>query len=125
MGQVSAATAIAEQVRTVKGFVVDNSGEPVIGATVKVVGTANGVVTDLNGGFTLSRVAKDAVIEVSYVGYIPQRVSTAGKTDIRVTLQEDNKALDEVVVVGYGVQRKSDVTGAWCTWTPSRLRPCR
>lgn len=112
MGQVGAATAIAEQVRTVKGFVVDNSGEPVIGATVKVVGTANGAVTDLNGGFTLPRVAKDAVIEVSYVGYIPQRVSTAGKTDIRVTLQEDNKALDEVVVVGYGVQRKSDVTGA-------------
>lgn len=86
MGQVGAATAIAEQVRTVKGFVVDNSGEPVIGATVKVVGTANGAVTDLNGGFTLPRVAKDAVIEVSYVGYIPQRVSTAGKTDIRVTL---------------------------------------
>lgn len=87
-------------------------GEPVIGVSVKVVGTTNGAVTDLDGNFTLTNVPKNATVEISYIGYTTQKVSVAGKSDLKVTLQEDNKALDEVVVVGYGVQRKSDVTGA-------------
>ena len=87
-------------------------GEPVIGASVKVVGTTNGAVTDLDGNFALTNVPKNATVEISYIGYTTQKVSVAGKSDLKVTLQEDNKALDEVVVVGYGVQRKSDVTGA-------------
>ncbi len=110
--QVNAATNVVQQAKTVKGTVVDNMGEPVIGASVKVVGTTNGAVTDLDGNFTLTNVPKNATVEISYIGYIAQKISVAGKSDLKVTLQEDNKALDEVVVVGYGVQRKSDVTGA-------------
>lgn len=110
--QVNAATNVVQQAKTVKGTVVDNMGEPVIGASVKVVGTTTGAVTDLDGNFTLTNVPKNASVEISYIGYIAQKISVAGKSDLKVTLQEDNKALDEVVVVGYGVQRKSDVTGA-------------
>ena len=112
VAQVNAATNVVQQAKTVKGTVVDNMGEPVIGASVKVVGTTNGAVTDLDGNFTLTNVPKNATVEISYIGYTTQKVSVAGKSDLKVTLQEDNKALDEVVVVGYGVQRKSDVTGA-------------
>ena len=112
IAQVNAATNVVQQAKTVKGTVVDNMGEPVIGASVKVVGTTNGAVTDLDGNFTLTNVPKNATVEISYIGYTTQKVSVAGKSDLKVTLQEDNKALDEVVVVGYGVQRKSDVTGA-------------
>lgn len=112
VAQVNAATNVVQQAKTVKGTVVDNMGEPVIGASVKVVGTTNGAVTDLDGNFVLTNVPKNATVEISYIGYTTQKVSVAGKSDLKVTLQEDNKALDEVVVVGYGVQRKSDVTGA-------------
>ena len=112
IAQVNAATNVVQQAKTVKGTVVDNMGEPVIGASVKVVGTTNGAVTDLDGNFVLTNVPKNATVEISYIGYTTQKVSVAGKSDLKVTLQEDNKALDEVVVVGYGVQRKSDVTGA-------------
>lgn len=112
VAQVNAATNVVQQAKTVKGTVVDNIGEPVIGASVKVVGTTNGAVTDLDGNFALTNVPKNATVEISYIGYTTQKVSVAGKSDLKVTLQEDNKALDEVVVVGYGVQRKSDVTGA-------------
>ena len=112
IAQVNAATNVVQQAKTVKGTVVDNMGEPVIGASVKVVGTTNGAVTDLDGNFTLTNVPKNATVEISYIGYTTQKVSVAGKSDLKVTMQEDNKALDEVVVVGYGVQRKSDVTGA-------------
>ena len=112
VAQVNAATNVVQQAKTVKGTVVDNMGEPVIGVSVKVVGTTNGAVTDLDGNFTLTNVPKNATVEISYIGYTTQKVSVAGKSDLKVTLQEDNKALDEVVVVGYGVQRKSDVTGA-------------
>lgn len=112
VAQMNAATNVVQQAKTVKGTVVDNMGEPVIGASVKVVGTTNGAVTDLDGNFALTNVPKNATVEISYIGYTTQKVSVAGKSDLKVTLLEDNKALDEVVVVGYGVQRKSDVTGA-------------
>ncbi len=95
----------------VKGNVKDDAGEPVIGATVREVGTQNAAVTDFDGNFELRNVTKDAV-SVSYVGYLSQTVQTKGKTFIEVTLQADQKLLDEVVVVGYGTMRKSDVTGA-------------
>lgn len=112
INQASATTNIVQQARTVKGTVIDNNGEAVIGASIKVDGTTNGTVTDLDGNFTLSNVPKNAILEISYIGYTTQKINVAGKNIITVTLQEDNKALDEVVVVGYGVQRKSDVTGA-------------
>ena len=91
---------------------VDQTGEPVIGANVLVKGTTNGVITDLDGRFTLSNVPNNGTISISFIGYKDQEISVAGKTNFQVTLQEDNAMLDEVVVVGYGVQKKSDVTGA-------------
>lgn len=98
--------------KKVTGTVVDATGEPVIGASVMVKGSSNGSVTDLDGNFTLNNVPENATLVFSYVGFRTQDVSAAGKTNVKVTLEEDKQLLDEVVVVGYGVQRKRDVTGA-------------
>lgn len=100
------------QSKTVSGTVIDQTGEPVIGANVIVKGTTNGVITDLDGKFTLTNVPNNGTISVSFIGYKDQEISVAGKSNLNVTLHEDNAMLDEVVVVGYGVQKKSDVTGA-------------
>jgi TonB-linked SusC/RagA family outer membrane protein len=96
---------------TVKGTVKDKSGEAIIGASVKVKGSATGTITDVNGNFTLN-VRPGAVLEISYVGYKPQTVTTRGGQNIRITLTEDSKVMDEVVVIGYGTQKKGDVTSA-------------
>ncbi|MDO4163397.1 MAG: TonB-dependent receptor [Bacteroides sp.] len=106
------AVTLSAQNKTVSGTVIDGTGEPVIGASILVKGTTNGVITDLDGHFTLSNVPANGVIQVSFVGYQTQEVPVAGKSNLQVTLQEDSEMLDEVVVVGYGVQKKSDVTGA-------------
>ena len=100
--------------KTVTGTVIDATGEAIIGASVKVLGgaTSTGTITDINGKFTIQNVSESAKLEISYVGYSSQTVSVSGKNQINVTLKEDRQLLDEVVVVGYGVQRKSDVTGA-------------
>ena len=100
--------------KTVSGTVIDATGETIIGASVKVLGGVNsvGTITDINGKYTVKNVPENAKLEFSYVGYRTQTVSVAGKTQVNVTLQEDRQLLDEVVVVGYGVQKKSDVTGA-------------
>lgn len=91
---------------------LDNNGESVIGASVKVVGTKNGTVTDIDGRFTLDDVAKGATIEISYIGYTPQLVKFNG-TPLTITLNEDAKALDEVVVMGYGgSQLRSKLTNS-------------
>ena len=103
---------VASAQSKVSGTVVDATGEPIIGASVIVKGTSTGTVTDFNGNFTVTGVPANASIEISYIGYKSQTIAVAGKSTINVTLQEDNALLDEVVVVGYGVQRKSDVTGA-------------
>ena len=97
--------------QTVKGTVISGSdNEPLIGASVMVEGTRNGAVTDLDGNFTIS--AKNGqTLEVSYLGFITQKVKVTGSV-INVTLNEDKQSLDEVVVVGYGVQKKKLVTGA-------------
>ena len=97
--------------QTVKGTVISGSdNEPLIGASVMVEGTKNGAVTDLDGNFTIS--AKNGqTLEVSYLGFITQKVKVTGSV-INVTLLEDKQSLDEVVVVGYGVQKKKLVTGA-------------
>ena len=96
----------------VTGKVVDTSGEGVIGASVIIQGTSSGTVTDFEGNFSLQNVPSNAQLTVSYIGYLTQTVPVNGRSNISITLQEDSKSLDEVVVVGYGVQRKSDVTGA-------------
>lgn len=100
------------QTKTVKGTVTDGTGESVIGASVLVKGTTIGVITDIDGNYTLLNVPEKGTIQISFVGYKTQEIPVAGKSVINVKLQEDTEMLDEVVVVGYGVQKKSDVTGA-------------
>lgn len=95
----------------VKGIVKDAMGEPIIGATVRVVGAKDGTVTDLDGRFSLQAQPQSS-LRITYVGCEPQTVALQGRTDISVTLQEESSTLNDVVVIGYGVQRKTDLTGA-------------
>ena len=104
--------SVFAQNRAVRGTVVDATGAPVIGAAVVLVGnTTVGAVTDADGAFRLS-VPAGASVEVSCIGYATQVIPVGGKTEIQVILQEDSEFLDETVVIGYGVQRKSDLTGS-------------
>lgn len=102
---------IEQQKRTITGRITDAGGLPVIGANIVEKGTKNGNVTDVDGNFSL-QVEDNAVLHVSYIGYLSQEVNTAGKTKLSIVLQEDTQALGEVVVVGYGTQKKINVTGA-------------
>jgi len=104
-------TLVLAQTKTVTGTVVDAKGESIIGASVSVSGTTTGTVTDIDGNFSLN-VSSDDILSVKYLGYEDQSVRVGNQTNLRIVLQEDNQLLDEVVVVGYGTQRKSDVTGA-------------
>ena len=97
--------------RKTTGTIADEKGESIIGASVTVKGTGTGTITDMDGRFSLD-VNSDAVIVVSYIGYLPQEIPVQGKTDIRIILRENSEMLDEVVVVGYGVVRKKDLTGS-------------
>lgn len=97
---------------TVTGKVTDISGIPLPGVNILEKGTANGVITDLNGAYTISAVSEDAVLSYSYIGYLKEEIKVDGQTTIDVILVEDILALDEVVVVGYGTQKKSDLTGS-------------
>lgn len=98
--------------KTVTGTVKDATGEPMIGVSVVVDGTSNGGVTDINGKYTVQRVPEQGVLKFTYVGCKDQKVKVAGKSVIEITMQDDAMGLDEVVVVGYGTQKKSDVTGS-------------
>ena len=102
---------VTQQSGACTGTVKDAAGEPVIGASVVVKGTTNGVVTDFDGNFSLSNVNKGDIIQVSFVGYQTVEVAWNGQA-LNIILQDDTQALDELVVVGYGVMRKSDVTGS-------------
>ena len=104
--------AAAAQSKTVSGTVSDENGEAMIGVTVIVKGTTNGTATDFDGAYRLNNVAENATLVFSYVGCVSQEIKVAGKSEINVTLREDNNVLDDLVVVGYGTQKKSDVTGA-------------
>ena len=101
--------ALAQSI--VKGTVSDESGEPVIGATVKVQGSNEGAITDFDGNYSV-KAASDATLVFSYVGYVTQEVSVGGKSTINITLKEDNTTLNDVVVIGYGTMKKKLVTGA-------------
>lgn len=112
--------AMAQQ--AVKGVVLDSTGEPVIGATVMVKGsTGKGTVTDLDGNFTLN-VPNNGTIIVSYIGYKKQEMAVSGKNSLKITLLEDAKLLDDVVVVGYGAQKKETLTGAVTVVTDKMLK---
>lgn len=102
------------QSKTVTGVVVDAAGVPVIGANVIVKGTTVGTITDFDGNYSLE-VPENAVLQISYIGYLTEEVTVGDKSFINVTLKEDSQALDELVVVGYGTMRKSDVTGSIAT----------
>lgn len=112
---------IARTIPQVKGTVIDQNGEPVIGATVIVKGTSNGVVTDLDGNYVLTNVTHGAIIEISYVGYITKSLIANGMSMGTTTLREDYKNLEELVVIGYGTQRKADLTGSVANVDASKL----
>ena len=99
------------QTVVIKGKVVNSLGEPIVGATVLEKGTHNGTVTDIDGIFEL-KVNANKTIEISYIGYVTTAISVKGKTFLNVTLKDDVELLDEVVVVGYGTQKKENLTGA-------------
>ncbi len=106
-------TAIAQQANKiqVKGNVTDMAGEPVIGASILEKGTTNGIVTDFNGDFSLN-VNPGAVLVVSYIGYSAQEVKVIPGKVLKIKIKEDAELLDEVVVMGYGTQKKVNLTGA-------------
>lgn len=104
----------------VTGTVLDPTGMPVIGANIKIKGTTNGTITDMDGKFSLE-VPKDGTLVVTYVGYANQEISVGNQKTLSITLKEDSEALDELVVVGYGVVKKSDLTGSVSTVKSSDL----
>ena len=103
----------------IRGTVVDKNGEPVIGASILVKGTSNGTITDVDGNFTLN-VSEGSVLQISYIGYVTQEVVTTGRP-LTVILEEDTQVLEEVVVVGFGVQKKVNLTGAVAAITANEL----
>ena len=106
---ISLATAVAQSVR---GTVVDTSGEPVPGASVVVTGTTVGSITDIDGNFSITGVAPSGHLDVSFVGYVTNKVAYRAGQNLRIVLEEDNKMLEEVVAVGYGTQKKANLTGS-------------
>ena len=107
----TSAPVVTQQKKTITGVVTDDLGEPIIGANVIEKGTTNGIITDINGKFTLE-VAPGAVVQVSYIGYNTQEIKVGNQSALVIQMVEDTQALSEVVVVGYGVQRKVTTTGA-------------
>lgn len=97
--------------KRVSGVVLDEKGEPVIGANIIEKGTTNGTITDIDGNFSLN-ISSNAILQISFIGYLPQEIQVGNQTNLRVTIKEDTKALDEVVVVAYGTQKARSVTGA-------------
>lgn len=95
----------------IKGTVKDVSGDPIIGASVKVQGSKSGVITDFDGNFSV-QADNNATLVISYIGYTTETVKVAGKNNLSITLKEDAQTLNDIVVIGYGVQKKSDLTGA-------------
>ena len=85
---------------------------PVTGANIVIKGTTNGTISDLDGKFTLENVPANAILQISYIGYLPQEITVNNQSSYNIMLKEDNQSLDEVVVVGYGTVRKADLAGS-------------
>lgn len=98
--------------RKITGTILDSKGEPIIGANVVVKGGANGAITDIDGKFTLENIRKGNIIQISYIGYVTQEITYNDQTNLLINLKEDLQTLDEVVVVGYGIQKKVNLTGS-------------
>ncbi|NCD13835.1 MAG: SusC/RagA family TonB-linked outer membrane protein [Bacteroidia bacterium] len=110
--QVQATTIVQQQTKKqVSGNVTDATGESIIGANIVEVGTTNGTVTDIDGNFSLL-VENNATLKITYIGYLEQVINTSGRNSFRIILQEDTKALDELVVIGYGTRQRKSITGA-------------
>ena len=109
--ELHASEVLQQAKRQIKGKVVDAAGETVIGANVLEKGTTNGVITDIDGNFVLN-VSSGATLEISYIGYVTQTIKVTNQTSLHIVLKEDSETLDEVVVVGYGTMKKSDLSGA-------------
>lgn len=109
---VSSSLIVMQNGRTITGTVVDEKGEPVIGANVKIKDVALGAITDLDGRFTLNAVPDGAILIISYIGYKDQEVKVGLQTNLSIKLKEDSELIDEVVVVGYASQKKVNLTGS-------------
>ena len=106
---------IYAQQQNISGTVIDkNLNEPVIGASIQIKGTTNGTITDLDGKFAINA-SKDDILVISYIGYTTQEIKLTGQSSLKIELSEDTQALDEVVVVGFGTQKKVNLTGAVAT----------
>ena len=116
-----ATTAVLAQTFTLKGTVKDDMGEGVIGATVKLVGTTNGVVTDFDGNYELKNVKQGQEVQVSYIGYQTQTKKVTGAEPLDFDLKQDSQVMDEVVVVGYGTQKKANLSGSVASIKASEL----
>jgi TonB-dependent Receptor Plug Domain. len=101
--------------QSITGTVKDESGEAVIGANVVVKGTTNGTITDFDGNFTIQGVKASDVLSVSYIGYLSKEIKVGSQKSIQIVLEPDTKTLDEVVVIGYGAVKKSDLTSSIST----------
>lgn len=106
---ISSISALAQH--TIVGKVIDTKGEPIVGATVKLEGSSQGTVTDLDGKFSITAV-NNSILNVSYIGYDSQNIKVNGQTNLSIVMKENSQNLNEVVVVGYGTMKKSDVTGS-------------
>jgi TonB-linked SusC/RagA family outer membrane protein len=113
---------VTQQTRMLTGVVRDEDGGPVVGANIVVNGTTNGTVTDIEGRFTLSNIPDNAVVKISYIGYVTQEIAVRDRTTVEILLIDDTEALGEVVVVGYGTVRKSDLTGAVSSLTSENIK---
>ena len=109
---LSISILFAQNVKTIKGSVVDAKNESVPGANVLIKGTTQGTVTDINGNFSLSNVPDNAILQFSFVGMKMQEIAVGNQTTLNVILADQSIGLEEVVAIGYGVARKRDLTGS-------------
>ncbi len=113
---------VTQQSRTITGTVKDQTGEPLIGVNVSMKGTTIGTTTDMDGAFTMN-ISSSNMLVISYIGYITQEISVSNNNSFNIILQEDTKALEEVVVIGYGTSRKKDITGSVASVKADELNP--
>ena len=117
---MSKAKDIAQQSNKITGIIKDQEGEPIIGANITVKGQSIGTITDIDGRFVLEASA-NAIIQISYIGYVSQEVNIENQKNLNIILKEDTEMLDEVVVIGYGTMKKKDLTGAVSQVRPAEL----